>query len=137
MINISVVFKAESRHGDPLRDLELENIQILENEKRCKPESLESISENKTINIGVVFDHSASMAKPDVEFLIEKILDEISCVVQTKSNSKLKKGDKIFLSQSKEGLILIEQKDGVWVVNFSKSVRRIIEEFGNVTLQKI
>ena len=69
-----------------------------------------------------------------VEFLIEKILDEKNCVVQTKSNSKLKKGDKIFLSQSKEALTLIEKKDEVWAVNFSKSVRRIIEEFGNVPL---
>ncbi len=69
-----------------------------------------------------------------VEFLIEKILDETSCLVQTKSNSKLKKGDKIFLSPSKETLILTEQKDEVWLVNFSKSVRRIIEEFGHVPL---
>ncbi len=60
--NISVLFRAETRKNEPIWDLDKSKMQVRENDEDCDVISLEQVSKNKPINIGVVFDHSGSMA---------------------------------------------------------------------------
>ncbi len=59
--NVSVVFKAESRKGEPVWNLTKEKMTVKENSQNCDVVSLEQISKNKPINLGIVIDHSGSM----------------------------------------------------------------------------
>jgi len=59
--NVSVLFKAETRNNEPIWNLDKSRIQVKENDEDCEIISLEQVSKNKPINIGVVFDHSGSM----------------------------------------------------------------------------
>lgn len=60
---VSVVFKAETLKGEPLWTLTKEKMLVKEDDKKCAVVSLEQLSKNKTINIGIVIDHSGSMAE--------------------------------------------------------------------------
>lgn len=60
--NVSVVFQAKNMFGKPLWTLDKSEIQVAENHRDCKVLRLINISENKPLNIGLVFDHSGSMA---------------------------------------------------------------------------
>lgn len=59
--NISVVFKAETKSGEPVWNLTKEKMKAKENNQECTVISLEQISKNKPLNLGVVIDHSGSM----------------------------------------------------------------------------
>ncbi|MCC6283347.1 MAG: VWA domain-containing protein [Saprospiraceae bacterium] len=59
--NVSVIFQAKNRFGKPLWTLDKSEISVTENEKWCAVTGLKNISENKPLNIGLVFDHSGSM----------------------------------------------------------------------------
>lgn len=59
--NVSVVFKAETRKSEPVWNLTKENMKVKENSQYCDVISLEQISKNKPINLGIVIDHSGSM----------------------------------------------------------------------------
>ncbi|WP_298520380.1 VWA domain-containing protein [uncultured Kordia sp.] len=59
--NISVIFQAKNKLGEPLWTLETSEIQVQENAKDCEVIRLLNISKDKPINIGLVFDHSGSM----------------------------------------------------------------------------
>jgi len=59
--NVSVLFKAETRKGEPVWNLSKEKMKVKENEEDCKVVSLEQISKLKALNIGIVIDHSGSM----------------------------------------------------------------------------
>jgi Ca-activated chloride channel family protein len=59
--NVSVIFKAETKKGEPVWNLIKEKMTINENSQKCEIISLEQISKNKSINIGIVIDHSGSM----------------------------------------------------------------------------
>jgi Ca-activated chloride channel homolog len=59
--NVSVVFKAETRKGEPVWNLTQEKMNVKENSQNCNVISLEQISTNKPINLGIVIDHSGSM----------------------------------------------------------------------------
>ena len=65
--NISVVFKAERRNGEPLWNLTKDKMKVQENTQHCNVVSLEQISKNKPINIGIVIDHSGSMQHDDYQ----------------------------------------------------------------------
>ncbi len=60
--NVSVVFKAETRKGEPVWNLTKEKMKVKENSQDCEVISLEQISKNKPINLGIVIDHSGSMS---------------------------------------------------------------------------
>ena len=64
-----------------------------------KPEDVLVINDTKVINARLVGQKETG-AK--VELLIEKILDKENSLVQLRSNSRLREGDKILLSRSKE-----------------------------------
>lgn len=59
--SVSVVFKAETRKGEPVWNLTKEKMRVKENAQNCEVISLEQISKNKPINLGIVVDHSGSM----------------------------------------------------------------------------
>ena len=59
---VSVLFKAETRKGEPVWNLTKEKMNVLENEQACKVVLLEPVTKNKPINLGIVIDHSGSMA---------------------------------------------------------------------------
>ncbi len=59
--NVSVIFQAKNRFGKPLWTLDKSEMIVTENEKLCEVTGLKNISENKPLNIGLVFDHSGSM----------------------------------------------------------------------------
>ena len=69
-----------------------------------------------------------------VELLIEKILDKENSLVQLRSNSRMKVGDKIFLSESNEFVSLTKKKGDIWQVKFSQPAKKIIDSFGLVPL---
>lgn len=60
--NISVVFRAETRSGEPVWNLTKDKMRVKENQQTGKVISLEQISGKQPINLGIVIDHSSSMA---------------------------------------------------------------------------
>ena len=59
--NVSVLFKAERMDGEPVWNLTSDKMIALENQLNCKVLSIEQVSKNKPIDIGIVIDHSGSM----------------------------------------------------------------------------
>ena len=96
-----------------------------------KPEDVLVINDTKVINARLVGQKETG-AK--VELLIEKILDKENSLVQLRSNSRLREGDKILLSRSKESASLTKKKGDIWQVKFSQPAKKIIDSFGLVPL---
>ena len=69
-----------------------------------------------------------------VEILIERIMDSYNASVQTKSNSKLKEGDIIYLDEKTIQLKLKKKKDYLCLFEFSEPVRSVLDNFGEVPL---
>ena len=96
-----------------------------------KPEDVLVINDTKVINARL-FGQKETGAR--VEILIERILDEKNSLVQLRTNSRLKEGDKIFLFESEEFLSLTKKKGDIWQVKFSQPAKKIIDSFGLVPL---
>lgn len=60
--NVSVVFRAERRNGEPVWGLTKEKMKVAENGIPCTVISVEPISQHKPISLGIVIDHSGSMS---------------------------------------------------------------------------
>ncbi len=58
---VSVVFTAETYKGEPVWQLTKEKMRVKENGQNCNVVSLQLVSKNKPVNLGVVIDHSSSM----------------------------------------------------------------------------
>lgn len=65
--DVSVVFRAERRNGEPVWGLTKEKMRVNENGTPCTVVSVEPISQNKPISLGIVIDHSGSMAYDLIE----------------------------------------------------------------------
>ena len=96
-----------------------------------RPEDVLVINDTSVIKARL---HGKKETGAKVEILIERIIDEKKALVQTKSNAQLRKGDKILISKGGESLFLLEKVEDLWKVFFSKSPRKIINEFGKVPL---
>ena len=96
-----------------------------------RPEDVLVINDTSVIKARL---HGKKETGAKVEILIERIIDEKKALVQTKSNAQLRKGDKILISKGGESLFLLEKEEDLWKVFFSKSPRKIINEFGKVPL---
>ncbi len=96
-----------------------------------KPEDVLVINDTSVINARLVGQKETGAR---VELLIEKILDKENSLVQLRSNSRLREGDKISLSESNESVSLIKKKRDIWQVKFSQPVQKIIDSFGLVPL---
>ena len=86
-----------------------------------KPEDVLVINDTKVINARL-FGQKETGAR--VEVLIERILDEKNSLVQLRTNSRLKEGDKIFLFESEEFLSLTKKKEDIWQVKFSQPAKK-------------
>lgn len=69
---ISVFFKAETRLGLPFWNLTKEKMKVAENGQSCKVISLKKLSQNNAINLGIIVDHSGSMAEDPTQLYDEK-----------------------------------------------------------------
>ena len=96
-----------------------------------KPEDVLVINDSRVINARLVGQKETGAR---VELLIEKILDKENSLVQLRSNSRLREGDKISLSESNESVSLIKKRGDIWQVRFSQPAQKIIDSFGLVPL---
>ena len=94
-----------------------------------KPEDVLVINDTRVINARLVGQKETGAR---VELLIEKILDKENSLVQLRSNSRLREGDKISLSESNESVSLIKKRGDIWQVRFSQPAQKIIDSFGLV-----
>ena len=69
-----------------------------------------------------------------VEILIERIKGSNLASAQTKSNSKLKEGDAVYLEGKTIQLRLKEKKDYLCLFEFSEPVLSVLDSFGEVPL---
>ncbi len=112
--------------GNEFKDLVFSDLPDL-----LKPEDVLVINDTRVINARLVGQKETGAR---VEFLIEKVLDNENSLVQLRSNSRLKEGDKIFLSESSEFVSLTKKKGDIWQVKFSQPAKKIIDTFGLVPL---
>ena len=112
--------------GHNLKDLVFSDLPGL-----LKPEDVLVINDTKVLNARLVGQKETG-AK--VELLIERVLDKENSLVQLRSNSRLREGDKISLSDSKEFVSLIKKRGDVWEVKFSQPAKKIIDSLGLVPL---
>ena len=96
-----------------------------------KPKDVLVINDTSVIKARI-FGKKETGAK--VEILIERIIDKEKSLVQTKSNAKLREGDKIYISESKEFLFLSKKQEELWLAHSSQPPKRIIDKFGLVPL---
>ena len=59
--NVSVVFRAEKSNGNPVFGLKKKDMTVKENDENCQVISIQELSKQKPINVGIVLDHSGSM----------------------------------------------------------------------------
>ena len=69
-----------------------------------------------------------------VELLIERVISSNLASAQTKCNSKLKTGDRIFLSKEGPFVTLTKKGSDISELEFSKPIKEVIELYGNVPL---
>jgi Ca-activated chloride channel family protein len=66
---VSVVFRAEKNNGIPVYGLGIGDMSIFENGQACEVISITELSKKKAINIGLVLDHSGSMAYDEKQLM--------------------------------------------------------------------
>ncbi|MBO9201413.1 MULTISPECIES: vWA domain-containing protein [Niastella] len=126
--NVSVVFKAETRKGEPVWNLTKEKMAVRENTQHCEVVSLAQISKYKPINIGIVIDHSGSMRMG-----IHPIVDSFGNPTNTYNVDSIapidnaKSAVKTFVSTFNT------KKDFIGVIGFSEEVDEVLPLSQNVS----
>ena len=69
-----------------------------------------------------------------VEILIERKLDNFHVLAMTKSNRPLKVNEKLFIGDSEVMAEVIQKKDYLCKIKFSKSTEEVIDEYGSLPL---
>jgi len=123
---VSVAFQAKNKFGKPLWTLDKSEIKITENEKKCEVLGLKNISNNKPLNIGIVFDHSASM----IDNPTQMPKDQETMQHIYFSDSPLPKDYVMAIEYEKKGVLNFLKettltKDSVLFVGFSDVVDKI------------
>jgi len=139
--DFSFVLPKELIASSPLKERSSSRLLIVEHDftdlvfsdlpKLLKPEDVLVINDTRVINARLI---GLKETGARVELLIEKIFDKENSLVQLRSNSRLKEGDKISLSESNESVSLIKKKGDIWQVRFSQPAQKIIDNFGLVPL---
>jgi Ca-activated chloride channel family protein len=121
--DVSVVFRAETRKGEPVWNLSKEKMRVTENGRTCDVISLDHLSANKPIVLGVVIDHSGSMGYIGVSqsYTITtsgNVSDTVRNVIDSGSSpiDSAKKAVKNFVKSFNA------QKDKISVIGFSDIV---------------
>ena len=115
--NVSVVFKAETRKGEPVWNLTKEKMKVQENSQNCNVISLKQISKNKPINLGIVIDHSGSMMYDFFNFYDQEYISPID---------NAKKAVKSFVRS------FDSKKDFISITGFSNTVDRKLSLTQNI-----
>ena len=131
--NLSIVFNAETYSGHPIWNLQQEQIQIFEGEQACPIHYLKRISEEQSVNIGLVVDHSGSMYTDHAQLFDKngKFLGSYNAYGQLIPP----KGYKTPLENAKAAVLsfmetLDNDKDSIQLVGFDDKVDRI-RDFSN------
>lgn len=124
--NVSVVFQAKNEFGKPLWLLKKSELKISENDVSCDVRRLINITENKPINIGLIFDHSGSMLEnPEIK---RKKMDEINELYF--SGLPIPNDFVSSLDYAKEGILEFlsnsdKSSDSILFVGFSETVDKV------------
>ena len=132
---VSVIFKAETRSGNPVWNLTTAKMRVKENEQDCKVISLQLVSKNKPVNLGIVIDHSGSMMDDSTEIRLNHItslpLNENGIPLYPKNYLSplyhAKEAIKKFISG------FDSQKDLISVTGFSSTVSEKLSLTNNIT----
>jgi Ca-activated chloride channel homolog len=134
---ISIVFRAYKINGDPIWKLSKENFSVSEDNNKCKVLSINQISNDKSINIGIVIDHSGSMLEDDSQ-LLDKWGDPLSTYDFKTSQWKLPEG---FVSPIDNAKVTTKEfaqsfnfkKDFISIIGFSSIVDKVLPLTNNKT----
>ncbi len=134
--NISVVFRAEKKNGNPVFGLSKKELTVLENEEECQVISIRELSKQKPINIGIVLDHSGSMDYDEVQ--LQRLgIDMFDLPIDAQGLIEFPKGYVKPITLAKSALLeFVEsfnfKKDNISVVGFSSKVDRTLGLTNNV-----
>jgi Ca-activated chloride channel family protein len=134
--NISVVFRAEKKNGNPVFGLSKKDLTVLENEEECQVISIRELSKQKPINIGIVLDHSGSMDYDEVQ--LQRLgYDMFDLLRDAQGLIEFPKGYVKPITLAKSALLeFVEsfnfKKDNISVVGFSSTVDRTLGLTNNV-----
>jgi Ca-activated chloride channel family protein len=134
--NISVVFRAEKKNGNPVFGLSKKELTVLENEEECQVISIRELSKQKPINIGIVLDHSGSMDYDEVQ--LQRLgIDMFDLPIDAQGLIEFPKGYVKPITLAKSALLeFVEsfnfKKDNISVVGFSSTVDRTLGLTNNV-----
>ena len=134
--NISVVFRAEKKNGNPVFGLSKKDLTVLENEEECQVISIQELSKQKPINIGIVLDHSGSMDYDEGQ--LQRLgYDIFDLPIDAQGLIEFPKGYVKPITLAKSALLeFVEsfnfKKDNISVVGFSSKVDRTIGLTNNV-----
>lgn len=134
--NISVVFRAEKKNGNPVFGLSKKDLTVLENEEECQVISIRELSKQKPINIGIVLDHSGSMDYDEVQ--LQRLgIDMFDLPIDAQGLIEFPKGYVKPITLAKSALLeFVEsfnfKKDNISVVGFSSKVDRTLGLTNNV-----
>ncbi|MFM1809804.1 MAG: hypothetical protein RLZZ382_1029, partial [Bacteroidota bacterium] len=134
--NISVVFRAEKKNGNPVFGLSKKELTVLENEEECQVISIRELSKQKPINIGIVLDHSGSMDYDEVQ--LQRLgHDMFDLPIDAQGLIEFPKGYVKPITLAKSALLeFVEsfnfKKDNISVVGFSSKVDRTLGLTNNV-----
>jgi Ca-activated chloride channel family protein len=134
--NISVVFRAEKKNGNPVFGLSKKDLTVLENEEECQVISIRELSKQKPINIGIVLDHSGSMDYDEVQ--LQRLgYDMFDLLRDAQGLIEFPKGYVKPITFAKSALLeFVEsfnfKKDNISVVGFSSTVDRTLGLTNNV-----
>jgi Ca-activated chloride channel family protein len=134
--NISVVFRAEKKNGNPVFGLSKKDLTVLENEEECQVISIRELSKQKPINIGIVLDHSESMDYDEVQ--LQRLgYDMFDLHRDAQGLIEFPKGYVKPITLAKSALLeFVEsfnfKKDNISVVGFSSTVDRTLGLTNNV-----
>lgn len=122
---VSVMFQARNELGEPLWLLKKEDFMIRENAFDCEILDVRNISENKPLNIALVFDHSGSMAENP-----EMMTDTTLSYQQLARDNALPDGYIMPIDYAKDAVMNFFSsntldRDSMFFVGFSASVDRI------------
>ncbi|NOQ73652.1 MAG: VWA domain-containing protein [Crocinitomix sp.] len=122
---VSVVFQAKNELGEPLWLLTKNDFGVRENAYECEILDVRAISKNSPLNLGLVFDHSASMVE-NPEFMTDPDAD----YQQLYFDNKLPPAYIMSIDYAKEAVLNFfsvdnQEKDSILFVGFSETVDEI------------
>jgi Ca-activated chloride channel family protein len=126
---VSIVFNAETNKGEPIWDLSRQQVQIFEGTSPCPIHCLKRISENESVKIGLVVDHSGSMAEDYSQLFNKKgkfigKYNKYGGIILPKGYispiDNAKKAVKGFVAS------MNNDKDSIQVIGFSEKVDKVI-----------